>query len=156
MTKALIEWTDDLSVGIEEIDAQHKSLVDIVNELDRAVTEHRGRDAMSEILNRLDEYTRIHFAVEESLMRIFGYDDYEEHKAVHDDLIDQLQHIRAEFEAGHGGVTFELMQVLKNWLVKHIQHSDKEYTDCFLHGQVHAQNAKPSWFQRLWHGRSRH
>ncbi|MDD3610082.1 MAG: bacteriohemerythrin [Halothiobacillaceae bacterium] len=146
----LIEWQDDLSVGIDEIDSQHKTLVDIVNELHQAVAERRGKEVMQEILDRLDEYTRIHFATEESLMRIFHYPAYETHKETHDQLIDQLRHIRKDFEEGHGGVTFELMQVLKNWLVKHIQHSDKEYTPYFMQGKLSSNEAPKSWFERLW------
>jgi hemerythrin len=42
----------------------------------------------------LDEYTRVHFAVEESLMRILHYPDYERHKEEHDKLIAQLAELR--------------------------------------------------------------
>ena len=76
-----VEWSDVLSVGIEEIDAQHKVLVDLVNEMHQAIHQRRGSDAVREILAQLADYTRIHFAVEESLMRILGYPGYDDHKA---------------------------------------------------------------------------
>jgi len=145
-----IEWTDDLSVGIEEIDQQHRSLVEIVNDIHEAIAQHKAKEAMDELLQRLEEYTRIHFAVEESLMRIFHYPAYETHQVEHQKLIEQLKDIRTKFAEGHGGVTFELMQVLRNWLVKHIDGSDKAYTSHFLGGRVHAQAQKRSWFARLW------
>src|SRR5512140_2145124 len=69
--RAHIEWSDELSVGIQEIDEQHKVLVGLVNDMHRAIHEHHGRDTARAILEKLGDYTRVHFAVEESLMRIF-------------------------------------------------------------------------------------
>ncbi|MEW8498684.1 MAG: hemerythrin domain-containing protein, partial [Candidatus Thiodiazotropha taylori] len=65
-----VEWSDALSVGIEEIDEQHKMLVDLVNKMHEAIHQRHGSDVVKSILGDLAEYTRIHFAVEESLMRI--------------------------------------------------------------------------------------
>lgn len=92
-TAELIRWTPELSVGIDEIDSQHKELVDVLNQLHVAIMErhatprHAARDA-AEILNRLVDYTRIQFAVEEALMRLLEYPDYEAHKAQHEELVE--------------------------------------------------------------------
>ena len=72
----LIEWTDELSVGIQEIDDQHRLLVSILNKLHTAMYEHQGKEVAEKILNELVDYTKIHFAVEESLMRVLGYPQY--------------------------------------------------------------------------------
>ena len=85
-----VEWSDDLSVGIEEIDSQHKVLVDLVNQMHEAIHQRHGSDVVIDILNQLTDYTRIHFAVEESLMRILNYPGYEDHRDVHEELV---QHI---------------------------------------------------------------
>jgi hemerythrin len=92
-----IEWSNELSVGIEEIDAQHKVLVDLLNQIHEAIQQRQGTEATSQIIERLGEYTRIHFAVEESLMRILHYPDYERHKEEHDRLIDQLNGFRTNW-----------------------------------------------------------
>jgi len=67
-TTDLIQWSDQFSVNIQEIDEQHKVLVDLLNQLHNAIREHHGRATSREILNRLAEYTRTHFLLEESLM----------------------------------------------------------------------------------------
>ena len=69
----LIEWSDEFSVGIQEIDEQHKVLVGLLNQLHQAIREHHGRATSREILGRLAEYTRTHFLLEESLMRLTHY-----------------------------------------------------------------------------------
>lgn len=69
----LFYWSEDLSVGIQEIDEQHKELVPLLNRLRDAVVAHHGYAACSEILDQLAQYTRVHFIVEESLMRILHY-----------------------------------------------------------------------------------
>ena len=86
----LLAWTDDLSVGIEEIDRQHKELVNILNELHEAITQRRASSACVAILDELIEYTRVHFTVEESLFRILGYPGYGPHHQEHEKLIEQI------------------------------------------------------------------
>ena len=65
-----IEWSNELSVGIEEIDAQHKVLVDLLNQTHEAIQQRYTAQVTNDIIDQLGEYTRVHFAVEESLMRI--------------------------------------------------------------------------------------
>ncbi len=73
MTEKLVEWSDTLSIGIPEIDDQHRVLIDLLNQLHAAIREQRGRAECGEILERLIEYTRVHFATEESVMSVFRY-----------------------------------------------------------------------------------
>jgi hemerythrin len=56
-----VEWSDDLSVGIEEIDNQHKVLVDLVNEMHAAIQQRKGSEAVQRVLSKLADYTRIHY-----------------------------------------------------------------------------------------------
>lgn len=145
-----VSWSDELSVGIEEIDEQHKVLVGLLNDLNRAIREHHGNEACIEILDRLVDYTRIHFAVEESLMRIFEYPDYENHKAEHEELVDEVMSMRREVvEEGHK-ISFKLLHFLKMWLTQHIMDSDKEYSEHFLSRGMKSKSGKSGWFKRLW------
>lgn len=146
----LITWTDDLSVGIEEIDEQHKVLVGLLNDLDRAIRERHGNEACLAILDRLVEYTRIHFAVEESLMRIFEYPDYENHKAEHEELVDEVLSMRHEVIDNQRRISFKLLHFLKMWLTQHIMDSDKEYSQHFLAQGMKSTSGKRGWFARMW------
>lgn len=146
----LIEWNASLGVGIEEIDAQHHVLVDLLNRLHGAMLHHRAGSESRLILDELVDYTRIHFAVEESLMRLFAYPDYEAHKASHDRLVEEVMRLRARLlDEGHP-VTFELLHFLKKWLTMHILEEDKLYTPFFLSQGVQARAHKASWLRRLW------
>ena len=147
-----VEWSDVLSVGIEEIDVQHQVLVGLVNEMHEAIRLHHSSEVVRGILNKLAEYTRIHFAVEESLMRILDYPDYEAHKSQHEGLIQAVQDLQEKVDSGKASVGFELMHFLKVWLTKHIIESDKEYSTFFLDSGAHRKLKKKSWAARLWEG----
>ena len=145
----LIEWNETLSVGIQEIDEQHKVLVNLLNELHDAIRQHHGREASVEILQRLADYTRIHFTVEESLMRILGYPDYEAHKQHHEELIGQMVDLQARLNQGEA-VSFELLHFLRNWLTRHIMEADQRYVEHFLTRGVQKTWQKKGWLERFW------
>ncbi len=145
-----IEWSDVLSVGIDEIDSQHKVLVDLVNEMHEAIHQRRGSDVVRDVLTKLAEYTKIHFAVEESLMRILGYQGYEEHKDQHEELIHNMMDLQQKVDSGRTAIGFELMHFLKIWLTKHIMESDQQYSQHFVDAGVKARFKKKTWAGRLW------
>ncbi len=82
--KDFIEWSDALSVGVQEIDDQHKGLAAMVNEMSEGIKGGWGKEARDEVLTRLVEYTKVHFATEESLMSISNYPGISTHKKQHD------------------------------------------------------------------------
>ena len=150
VSKDLIAWSEELSVGIQEIDEQHKILVDLLNSLYRAIREHHGNEATITTLNELAEYTRIHFAVEESLMRVLDYPDYEEHKRHHEQLIDQINELQTKVASGKHA-SFELLHFLKNWLTRHILEEDMEYAPHMLKKGIKSHYEKRTWMDRLFH-----
>ena len=127
----LVVWDDSLSVGIQEIDEQHQVLVGLVNELHEAILLQHGDRLCHDILERLVDYTRVHFAVEEALMRLLGYRDYHQHKCHHEALLDQISQLQAKANGGRKSISFELLQFLKRWLTKHIMEEDQQYVGCF-------------------------
>jgi len=145
-----IEWSNELSVGIEEIDAQHKVLVDLLNQTHEAIQQRYTAQVTNDIIDQLGEYTRVHFAVEESLMRILHYPDYERHKEEHEKLIEQLNELRAKLGTGKGSIGFELGHFLKGWLTRHIMEADKRYTSHFLAQGIRPELSHGSWAKRFW------
>ena len=71
---SMVAWDDAYSVEIQEIDEQHKCLIEIMNELYTAMANKSNRDLISDVLDKLVDYTKVHFAVEETLMRVFHYE----------------------------------------------------------------------------------
>jgi hemerythrin len=126
---SMFAWKNEYSIGHSTIDAQHQRLFALANDLHSAMTLSKGKAAMSETLGNLIEYTKIHFASEERLMRTNQYPEYAEHKAAHDALTAQVCALEKDFEDGHGGLTVGLMQFLKDWLQHHIGGTDRKIAD---------------------------
>lgn len=142
---AMIVWQDDYSVDIQEIDEQHKSLVRLINQLYEALASKQHRDQVAKILDELIDYTVIHFAVEETLMRIFHYPEYDEHKLSHDHIAQKVRAFQQDFNSGEANVDMELLLFLKNWLTQHIVQVDKRYS---AHLTGHGVQRK--WLRRFW------
>ncbi|HEY0721962.1 MAG TPA: bacteriohemerythrin [Gammaproteobacteria bacterium] len=141
----MVQWSDEYSVEIQEIDEQHKCIVKYINELYEALSRKDNHDLVADVIHKLVEYTKIHFAVEETLMRIFHYAGYEAHKAIHDRLVQQALIYQGRFLAGDNSVGMELLIFLKEWLFTHISNVDKQYVITF-----HAAGVKKSWLRKFW------
>jgi len=124
----LIVWSDRYSVGIARIDAQHRKLVDLINELHEAMLEGRGNDVIEKTLDALAAYTVTHFASEEGLMKQCAYPGYAEQKAEHVRLLAQVKLLQEKSRTKGIALTLELASFLKHWLIDHIAALDKKYT----------------------------
>lgn len=124
---SFLSWSQDYSVGIQEIDHQHMRLVELINQLHETLVSKRHRDEVGRILDELVNYTQVHFAVEEFLQRLFEYAGYDTHKAIHDAIVAKVLGMRQRFKAGDVHVGMELLLFLKEWLFEHINKVDKDY-----------------------------
>lgn len=123
-----IQWSDQYSVSIAEIDKQHKFLIDLVNDLSNAMHEGKGNDILGEILSDLIRYTDIHFKTEEKYFDQYGYPDKLKHKQEHTELIAKVLDFKQKFDSNRAGLTLPVMSFLVDWLKTHIVGSDKKYT----------------------------
>jgi hemerythrin len=124
---ALFSWSDKFSVQVREIDEEHKTLVGLLCGLNDAMREGKGKEALGSILEDLVQYTKKHFANEERIMRVNGYPDYAQHKAIHDYMTQRVSEIYKEHQEGKTRMTFEVMIFLQKWVEKHIMGTDKLY-----------------------------
>lgn len=124
---AFMEWTEALSLDIESIDTQHRKLVDLINELDTAISEGHGNEVLGKVLGGLLDYTKEHFAYEEQLLEKCNYPSFPSHKAEHDSLTEKVEFLSHIFEKGQSMNTEQIMQFLKIWLQEHILDIDKRY-----------------------------
>ena len=124
---ALIEWDDSLSVGVQEIDAQHTELVKILNQLNDTMVHGQDPVRVQALLGSLVSHTREHFAAEEAMMAMAGYPHLEEHRQQHCELIRKVETCLARFERGETGLSLHLMNFLRDWLKIHILVQDKAY-----------------------------
>lgn len=123
----MFEWKDTYSTGIHSIDAQHRNLFTVAEDLYSAMSNGQGRAAVARTLDRLVQYTASHFAHEERLMRLHSFPDFEAHKAEHEKLTSQVRQFQADYRDGKVAMTVQLLHFLKEWLLKHIQESDQKY-----------------------------
>ncbi|NIL99737.1 MAG: bacteriohemerythrin [Acidobacteria bacterium] len=123
----LITWGPQLETGIPTIDAQHKRLVDIINNLNDALNAGRRDEEMGAIFDELVAYTETHFTYEEKLLTSHEYDELEEHCREHRVFTDQIKMDRDNFNAGVWEFEQRFLDYLRGWLINHIQGTDRAY-----------------------------
>ena len=95
---ALIEWNEAFKVGVASVDHEHREMIALLNELHAGLEGEAGKDAVSRFLGEVHSRISAHFALEEKIMRDRRYDEYEEHKADHERLLDEIRDIMEHFE----------------------------------------------------------
>ena len=143
-------WSEELSVGIEEIDAQHTVLVELINEMHDAIKDNRDNDLASSVLDKLSEYTSIHFAREERLMRSLHYPGYQEHQEQHQQLVRHIAEMKQAVTSGKTAAGVVPADVLKTWLSTHIVEQDTRYSSFFLTAGPKPKLEKNGWVSRIW------
>lgn len=123
--KEFVAWSETLDSGVKEIDDQHKTLVNMLNTLNEAIHGGWGKEARREVIDKLIEYTKVHFAMEEGLMDSSNYPNSKAHKRQHEELIVMLkEHVR-QYEQNSDTSSYNLIFFLKRWLTEHIMRDDK-------------------------------
>jgi hemerythrin-like metal-binding protein len=124
---ALIEWTPALSVGVAELDNQHKKLIDIINRFNDAMKSGKGAAVLAVALKEVADYTVYHFGAEERQLQAIGYSGLLKQKTEHKIFVDKLKSLQKELDAGKMMLSIEFMAFLKTWLTSHIAVNDKQY-----------------------------
>jgi methyl-accepting chemotaxis protein len=123
----LIRWKPEYSVNVPKMDEQHKRLVGLINRLYAGLKTGKANEVLAGILEELVDYTKTHFAAEESFLQMHRYEGLEEQRRLHARLIEQVEDIRDRYAQGYSLGT-ETINFLKNdWLMKHILHVDTRY-----------------------------
>ena len=128
---AFFVWDNKYSVGIREIDEQHKKLINILNELYEAMQAQKASDVLGKVLLELVNYTKTHFATEEKYMAQFGYPDEAAHKREHVAFTDKVSTFKSDFEEGRTAMSVSVAAFVKDWLIRHISGTDKKYGPFF-------------------------
>ncbi len=128
---SIFAWKPEYSVSVSVLDAQHKKLFALAQNLHDAMIAGKGRDVLAQSLNDLIEYTKTHFAEEEALLAGHDYPELPQHKQQHLQLIAKITEFQIEFAAGNALITVEVMDFIQNWIKMHILQSDYRYSDFF-------------------------
>ena len=128
--KTLIEWKEEYSVGIEEIDDQHQHMVGIINDLFYIIN-NKEFDKVDEIYERASQYAKYHFDTEEKYFEEFEYGDTEAHIAQHNKYNEKILEFSKQYNQNDTPMSFQVIDFLEDWWINHIQGVDKKYTECF-------------------------
>lgn len=126
-----LEWKEDYSVGVVEIDNQHKKMIEIINYLVDVIGRVPDEEEVKKIIGDIVAYKAEHFATEEKYFHQFNYEGTVEHEARHRQFNDQINALQAKSEGDAIGFAFELVEFLEDWLIGHLLSMDKKYTQCF-------------------------
>ena len=116
----IVQWDETLSVGVREIDAQHRGLLDLINGLHEAMQEGRSREALGPVVAKLKDYARTHFATEETYMRQTAFLGFEEHRVAHDTFIERVLDFEFEMSTGRTQPS-EVARFLLDWYIRHVK-----------------------------------
>lgn len=129
----MFEWKEIYSLGIADIDDQHKRLLEIGSDLHTLIASKERRqsdkyDDIMEMLHELKDYTVYHFDFEEALMEKCDYSDVNNHEKEHRAFIDKLIDIEdQDIDTFQNQITMELIGFVANWIETHILETDKKY-----------------------------
>lgn len=123
-----IAWTSEMSVDVKMLDNDHKKLAILINDLHEGLMAGRDSKDLERIFDELVAYTRVHFAHEEQLLAEAGYSDVLVHKQEHDQKVQEVLRLQAHFLGAKESADYlQVLDLLKYWLLTHMENSDKEF-----------------------------
>ncbi len=127
----IINWTDDYSVGVTEMDNQHKKLFNMVNRLIEEQKNLTDPKTIADLLTAMTDYSQEHFRAEEYIMAEYGYNRKNEQGKQHQAFIEKTISFYSATEIGPNILSNALLEFLSSWLIDHILKEDMMYKDFF-------------------------
>ena len=122
-----IQWTPSSDLGIPILDEQHRGIVSTINTLHYFSSQGKGLEALLPTFKIMEQYSILHFELEETLMRNANFPDYEKHCLAHRELIEKTIKVRNQSTLYKD--TRVALAFLKEWWIDHIKGEDREYID---------------------------
>ncbi len=120
-------WRDQLNVGNDAIDQDHKQLVEIINRVENCL-KIKDRDNLFEEMHHLSQYAQAHFIREERIAHLVKYPNAEDLHHSHQNLIVQLKKVKQDIEAMDSNWSIAMIEnisnLLRNWLINHVIKED--------------------------------
>jgi hemerythrin len=121
-------WDDTYVLGIEEIDQQHKSIVDSFENFSNAVQDGSAKEVLVEMAHFLVKYAELHFATEENYMKRYDYPRIEEQRREHGDFTRDAEElvIKIHEEGSSRELSLALTGKMVRWVIQHVRNHDRD------------------------------
>lgn len=125
----MVQFTDDMKLGIHHIDLQHESLVDFVNRAAALSGRDPSKEEMRACLDFLGNYVVKHFSDEEELQVESYYPRYRQHREIHQEFVRTFESLCKEFEKNGPteDLSIALTKRVSNWIITHIKMEDLRF-----------------------------
>lgn len=123
----IVTWRDEYSVNVEEIDVQHRKILELVNNLHASVENCLDKQELAALMIELVEYTRMHFSTEEKLMNKHAYPERVKHHNEHKVLLQHMDNLVAAISNEKYPTFYSDYDVSSDWAIIHITESDKHF-----------------------------
>jgi len=128
----VLQWREEFSVGIEEVDHEHRELIELIRTLQQDLQAGADTDRIIDVLGEIYNQIAAHFALEEKMMRKTRYPALADHKQDHETLLDDLRDIMDEVEDDGVLDETQLTDDLDRWFSDHFKTHDAK-----LHHSAH-------------------
>lgn len=125
MTQALLN--DTLVSGFRTVDNEHHLQLNLLSAVRQIVLDGESSREVEELLDRFIDFTRVHFASEAALMRLYQYSHFDSHIREHERTLEQLEALRIEWRSGRAQLTLDRVDTLGDWIRDHIASADRAF-----------------------------
>ena len=129
----IVEWHDEFKIGIDEVDFEHREMIELINESYNESKKQASDMAVMDFLGEIFEKISAHFALEEKIMRDLEYDQFEDHKEDHERLLDSIRDIMDEYMDASTMDDEKFGNNLKEWFVNHFSTMDARMHNFLQH-----------------------
>jgi hemerythrin-like metal-binding protein len=123
----LLEWQDEYSVGVKELDDQHQNLLNIINSLLIEKSDEYDVNKLSEAISSMIHHAYVHFATEERYLVQANYPDFKQHVLEHVGFIMKTLELSLKVKEDSIHNRLELLSYLKEWYSSHVLGIDRQY-----------------------------
>jgi hemerythrin len=123
----LLTWNHECIVGVKAMDDQHGIIMDTMNDLRQMIIQGRERKAICDQMDRLIEFTQMHFECEEQLLEHQGFPGLQDHRTAHRRLLSQIQATAEHAKHSEDVEIQALFHFLRAWYMEHIEGLDRQY-----------------------------
>lgn len=128
----MIEWNDQLKLGIETIDDQHKKWIEIMNTLIAGIRQPKKDQQVLDALYEMVAYSQFHFAYEERLFKEYGYVEEPAHLEQHRLFRQKVAQFKEAALSGNSPLLSVVLAEMNDWLVHHICVEDRKYAQLLI------------------------